>query len=710
MASLERDRTVKSPSARPPTAQRSAPKEPIDELNLNFAPKVVRRTTLAVIALLACLVIFTAYAPGLGGPLVLDDMVNLSDLQSLEEGEITAARAILNNNSGPLGRPVSMASFVVDLKLWGLSVWHFKLTNIMLHLITGLLIWRLLQRLLPKDIGLAAHVAWLAPLLAIWWLLTPIQVSTVLYVVQRMALLSGLFVIAGLWLFVSSREAIERGNHWGIPGLWVGVPLLSLLAVLAKESGALALPLMAWIEWVYFSSKARRRPKTVKLFFFTFIGLPAVAGVAVLTFRPDLVLGGYEGRAFTLLERALTQPRVLWDYVFSIAIPNTTTLGLFNDQYRLSTSLLTPPTTVIAIGGWLFALGISFALRRRQPAILFGLVFFLIAHAMESTILPLEMVFEHRNYIAALGIVLATSGLLALALKALPPPTIFFSRAMRAIPVLFLVTLWSASFSRATSWASPEAFYAQAERSSPTSPRLQSFLAGMALDRGDLDAALAHISLMEKGFDADQNTAAALWRIFAYCAIGQTPPATTIDDFDAEAVGEVGVYEGVVWESVTKTLELRPCPGLDLGRLIEIAQRWTDANPQARNRETNWRPRVNLGRLLAASGDLASAADTMDSAWIDSGFDRGVGVLNFQLHASLDDAPRCAQILKILETRRGEGDRVFDRGLDDFARALKDGTIGGSVKATLILDAHQDLIDRLDVQTPATDAETPQRP
>src|SRR6056297_761772 len=69
---------------------------------------------------------FLIYFPGLAGPLVLDDNINLRDITHYLEGNKTALAVITDNQSGRLGRPVSMASFVLDAYLWGDSTWHAK--------------------------------------------------------------------------------------------------------------------------------------------------------------------------------------------------------------------------------------------------------------------------------------------------------------------------------------------------------------------------------------------------------------------------------------------------------------------------------------------------------------------------------------------------------------------------------------------------------
>jgi hypothetical protein len=627
-----------------------------------------------VVAYIAtCLLVLALYWPGLSGPLVLDDLPNLEPVERLLSGQTSVQAAVFDNRSGPLGRPIAMASFVADATLFGFDSWHFKLTNVLIHLGTGLLIFLLLRRLLPMDPTLGRYVHWLAAWLALVWLLLPIQASSVLYVVQRMALLSALFMVASLLVFVIARSAIDEGQRWGHMLMWLAVPTLVALATLSKENGVLALPLAAVIEWLYFRRGRTQGPRSVTVFFVALVALPAAAALGYLAWKPEFLLAGYSTRDFTLTERLLTQPGVLWDYIGSILVPVTPGLGLFNDNYPVSTGWLEPWTTLPAIVAWLVLICAALRVRSRHPAILAGVLFFLVGHAIESSAWPLEIHFEHRNYLPALGLLIAAAGLAAALLARLPSPSAAFRRSAPFLGLMVLGVLAWGTHARAVSWSSLDAFFAQAERASPHSPRLQSYLAGLAADRGDIAASLAHITRMEAGLSPSLSVVAPLWRVFAHCLTNQTQGPELLDELELKANGPIRSYAGVVFESLSQRLEAGTCPGLDEARFTRIVSAWVLDNPVERTWMDSWRPRMNLARFLASRGGIPIAAEIVDEAWRDSEWNRGLGVLNFQLHASLGNAARCAEILEILEESRGTGDLVFDGALDQFREALARG-------------------------------------
>ncbi len=231
-----------------------------------------------------------------------------------------------------------------------------------------------------------------------------------LYVVQRMESLAQLFVLLGLLLYVDARQRQTEGHGGSMLRLWIGVPLCTLLGLAAKESAVL-LPLFALIlELVMFRSWQQRRTE-LAAYFSIFLFIPGTIGLYWLL-SSTLITDAYAGRAFTLTQRLLTEPRVLLDYSAWTMLPLPQFFGFYRDDYPLSLDLWQPWTTLPAILG-IFAMAIAaIVLRRRRPLVALGLGWFLAAHAMTASIIPLEIAFEHRNYFASIGLLLAAFDLL----------------------------------------------------------------------------------------------------------------------------------------------------------------------------------------------------------------------------------------------------------------------------------------------------------
>jgi hypothetical protein len=367
----------------------------------------------AVAAILACV---AAYLPALQGPFLFDDIPNLLenrllrvDWRVFDDWRV----AIISNNAGLFHRPVAMATFAMNYVAAGdFSPLAFKGTNLAIHLSIGILVYFLCRALLQAPALAAAgpgnrHVV--ALVAAALWLLHPLHVSTVLYVVQRMAQLSSLFTVVGLLVYCRYRlRWAASGASTGeliAAALWLA--LITVLATLAKENGALLPWLIAVVEVVLFRGAwdGRRSAPLARLAWVAVL-LPVLLLALVLLFAPEVITGRYGGREFTLEERVLTQARLLWRYLGWILLPNIASTGFFHDDIPLSRGLFAPLTTLLSLVAWGALTALAIALRRRYPLLLFALFFYLVGHAMESTVLPLEMVFEHRNYLPAMGVCL----------------------------------------------------------------------------------------------------------------------------------------------------------------------------------------------------------------------------------------------------------------------------------------------------------------
>jgi len=370
-------------------------------------------------ALLLAILVFTAaiYAPGLRGPFAFDDFNNIVRNKNLvfDGSSVEDVRqALLSGIAGPLKRPISMLSFAANRTTTGLDPFGFKLTNLAIHLLNGLLVYSLVRRLLAlreKHFGERFNGA---PIIAAaacaLWLVHPAQLTSVLYVVQRMTSLSATFVFCGLLLYLSCRAQLLAGRPW-LWRLWIGVPTMMLLGSLTKENGAL-LPVFALtIEYclLQFKSAPKRRVGSLAQFYLLFVALPVLAAVAYMVLNPEWLQKPQLARPYTVFERVLTESRVLFLYLKLLVFPSIADFALYYDDFRISRSLLDPPTTVLAVGTLTLLLTAALVLRRRTPWFAFAVLWFMAAHLLESTVIMLELVHVHRNYIAYLGPILAGS-------------------------------------------------------------------------------------------------------------------------------------------------------------------------------------------------------------------------------------------------------------------------------------------------------------
>jgi len=352
-----------------------------------------------------------AYWPGLHGGFLFDDFGNLPTLGA--NGPInnwpTFWRYITSGTADPTGRPLTLLSFLIDARNWPAEAYPFKRTNLILHLFNGALLYGLLSklgRMLTIEIPRYRIAALVATAL---WLLHPLLVSTTLYIVQREAMLPATCVLVGLLTWLHGRSQLAGGKM--VAGLsWsvLGLGGFTLLGILAKANGAL-LPLYALlIETLIVAPRQLlpagkvRRAYLASLFVLGVIPALVICGYVVWIGAHGILTGGPAIRPWTYAQRLLTEPRVLMDYLELLWLPRPFSTGLFNDQYTASTSLLHPATTLPAIFAVLALIALAWRLRLRHPALALTVLFYFTGQLLESTSIPLELYFEHRNYVPAL--------------------------------------------------------------------------------------------------------------------------------------------------------------------------------------------------------------------------------------------------------------------------------------------------------------------
>jgi tetratricopeptide (TPR) repeat protein len=363
-------------------------------------------------------VAWLVYYPGVSGPFLFDDFANLPALG--DSGRVdnwpTFARYVTSGTADPTGRPVALASFLLDAKDWPADPASFKRTNIVLHLLNGALLAWLLCCLgrAPNARGSASPAIILAALLgAGMWLLHPLFVSTTLYVVQREAMLPCTFALLGLLGWWYGRNIVVNGKpRAGSALAATSIGAATLLGVLSKANGAL-LPLYVLVleyglmrnpGWVLRANLAAVEERVYRR---TVLASCWVVAALILAYLGSFVVRSLfeevaAGRTWTMSQRLLTEPRVLCEYLRLLWIPKPYTPGVFNDQVVPSSTLLTPWTTLPALLAMLGLLGAAFMGRRRFPVIATALLFFFCGHLVESSSIPLELYFEHRNYVPSL--------------------------------------------------------------------------------------------------------------------------------------------------------------------------------------------------------------------------------------------------------------------------------------------------------------------
>lgn len=458
-------------------------------------PCILSTQAVALYAILA--VAALGYAFGLTGPFVFDDVPNISENTSLLGDKRTILEwwsAAQSSGAGAFRRPIAVASFAAQLSNDPIeALFSLKSANVFIHLMCGVMVFYLARVLCEASIDreankLNGYTDWLPITAAAVWLLNPLFVSTTLYVVQRMAQLSTLFTLAGLLIYskfrLSSARRGSRPDQVLAAMLWI--LLCGLLAVLSKENGVLLPWLIAVVEICFFYGRWNGADSR----FVRVSGFLAFFGPLLLfliaPFYLDWISNGYNARSFSMAERIWTEIRLLWSYTLNFIFPRVGEMGLFHDDYVVSTSWRSPLQTATALGSWVVLLGIAIALRRKFPWLLFAALFFLVGHSLESTYLALELAFEHRNYLPTVGVAILVGA--AFTILASRIKERFDSNVGLWACGIYITLLWIGLLIRATSWSSEAELARALLARHPDSPRSSHMYANHLLRLRQADA------------------------------------------------------------------------------------------------------------------------------------------------------------------------------------------------------------------------------
>ena len=465
------------------------------------------------------LLVFLVYWPGLNGPYVLDDEENITLNEAVAIKEISLdsiTNVLVSNQSGLFKRPLASLSFALNHYFSDgfENVLPLKMTNIAIHLANGLLLYYLSLLILRSPIVAnklsAQERIYIAAFAALLWVLHPLQLTSVLYVVQRMTSLSALFVILGLIVFLHGRQSLEDSRKTGFATMFFGVMGGTLLGCGAKENAVL-LPLFALVmELTLYrhDGLAASTIKQLRYFYLLTIAVPLAALLLYVSIFPEFILNAYSVRSFTPYERILTETRVLWFYLSLLLIPSINRMGLFHDDIAISTGLLDPVTTFTSATGILILLAFSLFRRRQFPVMSFAILWFFVGHSLESSIFGLEIAYEHRNYLPSFGPVFAAAcAIIVFTLRISKQKS---NHALITLPIaIVMIFAWS-TWTWANTWKDANALAIHQTSNHPLSPRANNFAAYVAIrEKSDVVRAIEfttkgiHIAPEEAGFRID---------------------------------------------------------------------------------------------------------------------------------------------------------------------------------------------------------------
>jgi len=465
---------------------------------------VPRHETLLLFML--AVIILLIYTDTLTTPFIFDDISNIRDNPHIRIPFLSFKNLAWAGFQSPLAnRPVANISFALNYYFHGYNLVGFHVVNILIHIASGFFLYFLVKATIrtPALGARYAKLSWIPFFTAFIWLVHPLQTQSVTYLVQRMNSMAAMFYVLSMLLYVKFRLSAERRSKWTFLS---GCILAGLLAFGTKEISATLPGFIILYEWYFFQGLSRQWAKRHMLIL-AGIGV-LIIGISLAYFGSEpwaRILNDYNFRDFTLIQRVLTQFRVVIFYISLLIWPRPSRLNLDHD-FALSYSLTNPMTTLLSLTIIFVLVLLAILFAKRESLVSFCILWFFGNLVIESSILGLELVFEHRNYLPSM---LAIFLLVALVFRYLRPVWLGVV-ALCVMGTLF--TIWT--FERNKDWSDEITLYRDCAEKAPGKARPYNNLGAALIRSGNLAEAVeqfkAALKIKPEFEDAHYNLGYAL--------------------------------------------------------------------------------------------------------------------------------------------------------------------------------------------------------
>jgi protein O-mannosyl-transferase len=448
---------------------------------------------------------FLIYSNTFQSPFVFDDEYNIlnNSYIHLDQISINSISSVSKGHSG--NRLIPMISIALNYYFGKVDVWGYHLVNILIHVLNGILLFYLFRISLSIDSPFSGFQCSSEPvsyhtvalLAALLWLTNPVQTQSVTYIIQRANSLVAMFSILSLIMYAKGRT-VDRQMKGSLTGqreyivktslfwkrvLWFsGCGLSGILAMASKESAAM-LPMTIFIfEWYFFrNTETAWLKRQIRWLCFLLIPSLFVVVLALGSNPLSRLIAAYDLFDFTLTQRILTEFRVVVYYVTLLFYPHPGRLNLDYD-FPLSNSLIDPATTIISLLIIIGAIVTAILIRKKERLISFAILWYFINLAIESTIIPLDIIFEHRVYLPSMFLFLALTLFLYRHVRLKRVITIGLSG------ILILFSVWT--FQRNEIWKDHLTLWSDVVSKSGSKARPLNNLGNVYLKNGDYEKAL----------------------------------------------------------------------------------------------------------------------------------------------------------------------------------------------------------------------------
>ncbi|MGZ5127075.1 MAG: tetratricopeptide repeat protein [Burkholderiales bacterium] len=546
-------------------------------------------------------------------------------------------------------RPIQNISLGIDYFFWNTDAWGYHLTNVLLHVTSGLFLYFLLRKLFAGEAGScplkacqtcrrAAIASLCAFFVALLWTVHPVHSAAIDYISGRADSLAFLFASGAWLLFLHGRTGSRPQARLTC---YLAAAVCALLALCSREIAAIWIAL--FLSYLcFFEVGVTRRAKLIAigcclLLLGTYVGLRQLPPK-----KPTQV--AVDSQPNTAPLRATLMLRALGDYARLMVYPST----LYMERS------VTDPKNYRSRDGWRGSVGVEYlsilglvtlcaliygATRRGrgQRLRIFGLLWFLLAYLPISNLVELNAtVAEHWLYLPSVGFLIFLAGIV----QDFP---IRLQRIMLGVASIFVIALSARSYLRSTDWVTPKTFYQRTMAAGGSSVRVAVNLGLIYANDGEYakaEAIFRRVLELWPDYPSARNNLADV-----LCREGKRAEGEAIFAASKAAAPETRKEYPRTWVAVLNLARIRHLDHddetalaildrarLDYPHIWEIIRFQSEIlretkGPDAALRliaafvEDNWwhhGANVSLGRLLWEKGDLAGALDTLRFAsWLD---------------------------------------------------------------------------------------------
>jgi tetratricopeptide (TPR) repeat protein len=462
-----------------------------------------RRVLFFIIVTIVCII---TYSHSFHAPFVFDDYRSIVENHIIKKIDnffsADTAISILQSN-----RYIGYLSFAMNYKIHGLDVTGYHIFNIAIHILNAFLVYSLvlltfktpfLRNANNANDGRSISPSLLAFVTGLLFAVHPLQTQSVTYIVQRYVSLATFFYLVSLIAYINARLVSRRTS------IIVFYTFSFLSAVLAMNTKQIAftLPIVIILyELMFFEGERKWRILSILPLLLTMLIIPvSLIGI-------DKPLGEVIGdvsevtRAHTDMSRGdyfFTQCRVLITYMRLFFFP-------INQNLDYDFPIITSFFNKTVLPSFLFLLslfsGAIWLLIKSKTTnsylrmISFGILWFFVTLSVESTVIPIrDVIFEHRMYLPAIGIIISIAVSLVLFSHSITTESFKANKIIIALFGITVILFSSATYERNSIWRDVVILWKDVLRKSPEKARGYNNLGLVLNSKGMSKEALTYLN------------------------------------------------------------------------------------------------------------------------------------------------------------------------------------------------------------------------